>query len=317
MSKVTIEKMPKRQKVSLERKQNLYGYIFVLPIIIGLAAIYIPVVVQSLIYSFSDIEVTDSGFKTVFCGWNNYYNALFVEEGFVRELISNGCDAITKIKKLDMMGEYQMPDDYKPSIQVVVNPDEKTLKFIDTGLGMTAEEVLNSFNKKSGLLGVSGISSDSRDVEDAAAAGDEDAQLAITMYNNRVAKYVADYFIELEGKVDAIVFTAGVGENGREARYDIMSRLAPIGIKIDADVNDSIASYRPAVQNVITIFMILSGINYSAYFCILCKQIKEAFSIEEVRVYLLIILSAVAIICFNTFPYTKVQKKLSDTLFSK
>ena len=60
---------------------------------------------------------------------------------FVRELISNGCDAITKLKKLDMMGEYQIPDDYKPSIQVLVNPEEKTMKFIDTGLGMTAEEV--------------------------------------------------------------------------------------------------------------------------------------------------------------------------------
>ena len=60
---------------------------------------------------------------------------------FVRELISNGCDAITKLKKLDMMGEYQIPDDYKPSIQVIVNPEEKTMKFIDTGLGMTAEEV--------------------------------------------------------------------------------------------------------------------------------------------------------------------------------
>ena len=60
---------------------------------------------------------------------------------FYRELISNGCDAITKLKKLDMMGEYQMPDAYKASIQVVVNPEEKTLKFIDTGLGMTAEEV--------------------------------------------------------------------------------------------------------------------------------------------------------------------------------
>ena len=60
---------------------------------------------------------------------------------FVRELISNGCDAITKLKKLDMMGEYHMPDDYKPSIQVLVNPEEKTLKFIDNGLGMTAEEV--------------------------------------------------------------------------------------------------------------------------------------------------------------------------------
>ena len=60
---------------------------------------------------------------------------------FVRELISNGCDAITKLKKLDMMGEYQLPDGYKANIQVVVNPEEKTLKFIDNGLGMTAEEV--------------------------------------------------------------------------------------------------------------------------------------------------------------------------------
>ena len=60
---------------------------------------------------------------------------------FVRELISNGCDAITKLKKLDMMGEYQLPDDYKAKIQVLVNPEEKTMKFIDNGLGMTAEEV--------------------------------------------------------------------------------------------------------------------------------------------------------------------------------
>ena len=60
---------------------------------------------------------------------------------FVRELVSNGCDAITKLKKLDMMGEYELPDNYKAKIQVIVNPEEKTLKFIDNGLGMTAEEV--------------------------------------------------------------------------------------------------------------------------------------------------------------------------------
>ena len=60
---------------------------------------------------------------------------------FVRELISNGCDAITKLKKLDMMGEYELPENYKASIKVVVNPEEKTLKFIDTGIGMTADEV--------------------------------------------------------------------------------------------------------------------------------------------------------------------------------
>ena len=60
---------------------------------------------------------------------------------FARELISNGCDAITKLKKLDVMGEDTLPDDYKAEVQVIVNPEEKTLKFIDTGLGMTADEV--------------------------------------------------------------------------------------------------------------------------------------------------------------------------------
>ena len=60
---------------------------------------------------------------------------------FVREMISNGCDAITKLKKLDMMGEYQLPDDYKARIRVIVSPEDKTLKFIDNGVGMTADEV--------------------------------------------------------------------------------------------------------------------------------------------------------------------------------
>ena len=60
---------------------------------------------------------------------------------FIRELVSNVCDAITKYKKLDMMGECELPDDYKGKIQVIVNPEEKTLKFIDNGIGMTAEEV--------------------------------------------------------------------------------------------------------------------------------------------------------------------------------
>ena len=83
---------------------------------------------------------------------------------FVREMISNGCDAITKLKKLDMMGEYQLPDDYKPAIQVVVNPEDKTLKFIDNGLGMTADEVfsacvpaifkLYAYDYKNNILGI-------------------------------------------------------------------------------------------------------------------------------------------------------------------
>ncbi len=66
---------------------------------------------------------------------------------FFRELISNGCDAVTKLKKLDMMGEYALADDYKAKIQVIVDPEEKTLKFIDNGIGMTADEVEEYINQ--------------------------------------------------------------------------------------------------------------------------------------------------------------------------
>ena len=60
---------------------------------------------------------------------------------FVREIVSNGCDAITKLKKLDMMGEYEIPEDYKAKVEVIVDPEKKTIRFIDNGLGMTADEV--------------------------------------------------------------------------------------------------------------------------------------------------------------------------------
>ncbi|MCM1160354.1 MAG: molecular chaperone HtpG [Roseburia sp.] len=66
---------------------------------------------------------------------------------FYRELISNGCDAITKLKKLDMMGEYSLPDDYKAKVEVIVNPEKKTLTFIDNGIGMTSEEVEEYINQ--------------------------------------------------------------------------------------------------------------------------------------------------------------------------
>ena len=66
---------------------------------------------------------------------------------FIRELVSNGCDAITKLKKLDIMGEYTLPDDYKAEIQVVVDTEGKTISFTDTGLGMTEEEVDEYINQ--------------------------------------------------------------------------------------------------------------------------------------------------------------------------
>ena len=114
--------------------------------------------------------------------------------------------------------------------------DPSILEYVCKESEMTVAEVTNALNKKSGLAGISGLS-DCRDVETAAANGDEKAQLALTMYHERVAKYIADYFIELDGKVDAIVFTAGVGENGWEAREAILNKVAPLGIIVDKEKN--------------------------------------------------------------------------------
>ena len=129
--------------------------------------------------------------------------------------------------------------------------DPSILEYVCKESEMTVAEVTNALNKKSGLAGISGLS-DCRDVETAAGNGDEKAQLALTMYHERVAKYIADYFIELDGKVDAIVFTAGVGENGWEAREAILNKVAPLGIVIDKEKNASIAGFKEVHEGVIT-----------------------------------------------------------------
>ena len=129
--------------------------------------------------------------------------------------------------------------------------DPSILEYVCKESDMSIGDITNDLNKKSGLLGISGFS-DARDVEDVMAKGDERAILANTMYNDRVAKYVADYFIELEGKVDAIVFTAGVGENGILARADILARLAPLGIVVDEKANGEIASFKDKHEGLIT-----------------------------------------------------------------
>jgi acetate kinase len=129
--------------------------------------------------------------------------------------------------------------------------DPSILEYVCKESGMDVSEVTTALNKKSGYLGISGYS-DSRDVENAAKEGNEDAALAIAMYNNRVAKYIVDYYIELGGKVDAIVFTAGVGENGIDFREDVVNKLAPIGLKLDKKVNATIASYKENHEGVIS-----------------------------------------------------------------
>ena len=129
--------------------------------------------------------------------------------------------------------------------------DPSILEYVCKEAKISIEEVTNTLNKQSGLLGVSGHS-DSRDVEKAAEDGDENAILALDMYNDRVAKYIADYFVELEGNVDAIVFTAGVGENGILARSEIINRINCLGIYIDEDKNNEIASYKDKHEGVIS-----------------------------------------------------------------
>jgi len=129
--------------------------------------------------------------------------------------------------------------------------DPSILEYVCKESGEDITEVTNALNKKSGLLGISGFS-DNRDVEKAAANGDERAILALDMYHDRIAKYIADYYIELEGKVDAIIFTAGIGENGIESREEIINRLNCIGLSIDKEVNNTIAGYRDKQEGIIS-----------------------------------------------------------------
>lgn len=97
-------------------------------------------------------------------------------------------------------------------------------------------EMINIFNKKSGLLGLSGVSSDMRDVEDAAAEGDERAQLSLDIFYNRVQKYIGQYVALMNG-VDAIIFTAGIGENSAETREILIDGINWFGAEIDKEKN--------------------------------------------------------------------------------
>lgn len=103
--------------------------------------------------------------------------------------------------------------------------------------GMTMEEVLNDLNKKSGLLGVSGVSSDSRDIEEGINAGNRRCELAQKLFVNRVVGYIAKLWCPLDG-CDAICFAGGIGENSIMTRKQIMEGLTSLGIEVDEEAND-------------------------------------------------------------------------------
>ncbi len=129
--------------------------------------------------------------------------------------------------------------------------DPSIIGYVCKEAEMNVEDVTNALNKRSGLLGISG-NSDCRDVENAVAEGDHNSILALRMFNDRVAKYIAEYYVELEGKVDAIIFTAGVGENGIEFREDVINKLSCLGIRINKEVNGTIASYKDIQEGLIS-----------------------------------------------------------------
>ncbi len=117
--------------------------------------------------------------------------------------------------------------------------DGGAITFLAKKLELDADGVSNLLNKKSGLAGVTGISSDMREVDAAAAAGNERAKVALEMYNYRIKKYVGAYAAAMGG-CDIIVFTAGVGENQAQMREDVCKGLEFMGVKFDAEKNKGI-----------------------------------------------------------------------------
>ena len=103
--------------------------------------------------------------------------------------------------------------------------------------GMTPKEMDTVLNKQSGLFGISGVSSDSRDIEEGIKNGNERCKLAQEMYVKRIVEYISKYYVLLEG-CDAIVFTAGVGENSIMTRKQVLDKLAVLGIKVDDEANN-------------------------------------------------------------------------------
>lgn len=103
--------------------------------------------------------------------------------------------------------------------------------------GKSVGEIMESLNKKSGFLGISQLSSDSRDIENAVKEGNEQAALAQKMFVNSVVKYISQYYVELGG-CDVIAFTAGIGENSAPTRLQIIEQLACLGIKLDVEANN-------------------------------------------------------------------------------
>lgn len=167
-----------------------------------------------------------------------------IGSGASMSAIKNGksCDTTMGLTPLDglMMGTRSGSID--PSI----------IEYICKERNLTVSEVTNILNKESGLKGISGVN-DFRDVTALAKQGNHNAKLAIKLFEKSIVKYIAQYYFELNGDVDAIIFTAGVGENMSYVREDIVNLISkPMGIKINKEINDNIAKFKQYQSGVIT-----------------------------------------------------------------
>lgn len=115
--------------------------------------------------------------------------------------------------------------------------DASFIPYVISKSKKSLDEVISDLNKKSGLLGISGVSSDSRDIETGVNEGDVRCVLAEEIYENKIVSYIASYYCLLGG-ADVICFAGGVGENGITVRRNIINKLAPLGVKLDADANN-------------------------------------------------------------------------------
>ena len=132
------------------------------------------------------------------------------------------------------------------------NIDSSIIEYIGKDRNLTVEQINTILNKNSGLIGLAG-KSDYRDLVKLSDAGDEKAILALKMLRNSVVKYIAQYYVELEGNVDSIIFTAGIGENGIGLRADIVNAISDaLGIELNDEANSNIARFKDNQEGIIS-----------------------------------------------------------------
>ena len=132
------------------------------------------------------------------------------------------------------------------------NIDSSIIEYICKERNLSVEEVTSILNKQSGLLGIAG-KNDFRDLENLSNNNDEKAKLAIKMLRNSIVKFIAQYYIELNGQVDALIFTAGIGENAISLRSDIINSISnAMNIELDAETNNNIARFKENQSGIIS-----------------------------------------------------------------